>query len=82
MKLALILTQCDRAIGPRTSALVLWKIKPQCVTPYRLGDITKILHQVSTKWTSQEGIPQWGWGAVVIPCHGRDQGLKPSLTRL
>lgn len=82
MKLPVILTQCDGAAGPRTSALVFVEIKPQCVISYGLGDVTKILHQVSTEWAAQEGITQWGWGAVVIPCHGGDQGLKPSLTRL
>lgn len=66
----LLLTQCNGALGPQTSALVLWEIKPQRVVSYGLRDVTKIVHQVPTQRTVQEGVPQWGRGTVKIPRHG------------
>ena len=81
-----LLTQCKGALRPWAGALVLWEVKSQCVVFYRMGDVTKILHQVSTERTVKKGISQWRWGAVKVPRHGGDQaepGRKsPSLTKL
>lgn len=80
------LTKCDGALRPRASALVHGEIESQRVVTDGLGDVTEILHQVSTQRTVQQGIPQWGRGAKEIPCHGGDQAKpgrnNPSLTRL
>lgn len=73
------LTQCDGALGLRTGTLVLWEIKAQSLIPDGLGDVVKILHEVSAQRAVQEGVPKWGRGAVEIPCHGR---MTTSLTRL
>lgn len=75
------LTQCDGALGPWTRAPVLREVKSQRVVSYGLGDLPKILHQVSAQGAVQEGIPQGGRGAIEIPCHGGDK-RDSSLTRL
>ncbi len=50
---ARLLTQPHGVLRPRASALVLWEVKPQRVVSYGLGDVSKVLHQVSTQRTVQ-----------------------------
>lgn len=54
------LTQWVGALRPRASTMVLREIKSQLAVSYRAGHVTKVLDQVSTQRTVQQGIPQWG----------------------
>lgn len=62
-----VLTLSAGALG--LSALVLWEVEPQRAVPQRLGDLAQIVHQVPAQRVVQQGIPQRGRRAEVVPRH-------------
>lgn len=75
-----VLTQGAGALG--LGALVLWEVEAQRAVPQSLGDLAQIVHQVSAQRVVQQGVPQRGGRAEVVPRHrgAETDGRKRPLT--
>lgn len=76
-----VLTQGAGAL--RLGALVLGEVEPQRAVPQGVGDLPQIVHQIPTQRVVQQGIPQRGRRAEVVPRHhgSKTKGRKRPLAQ-